>query len=66
MDVTICKLGSRSFLRLNGESIEIRDYKVSSSMHGSTELGDVVFEFDGGVTEFSSKANSLEHSQQSQ
>ena len=37
MDVTISKFGSRSFFRLNGESIEIKDYKISSSMHGSTE-----------------------------
>lgn len=65
MDVAICKLGSRSFSRLNGESIEIKDYKISSSMHGSTEL-EVVFEFEGDFTEFLSKANSLKHSQQSQ
>lgn len=65
MEVAIGKLGSRSFLQLNGENIEIKDYKISSSMHGSTEI-EVTFEFDGDFTEFSSKANSLEHSQQSQ
>ena len=65
MDVTIGKFGSRSFFQMNGESIEIKDYKISSSMHGSTEL-EVVFEFEGGFTEFLSKANSLKYSQQSQ
>jgi hypothetical protein len=44
---------------MNGESIEIKDYKISSSMHGSTEL-EVVFEFEGDFTEFLSKANSTE------
>ena len=58
-DVTISKFGSRSFFRLNGESIEIKDYKISSSMHGSTEI-EVVFEFEGDFTEFLSKANSTE------
>ena len=61
MDVTICKFGSRSFFQMNGESIEIKDYKISSSKHGG-----IVFEFDGDFTEFSSGANSLKHSQQSQ
>lgn len=59
MDVTISKFGSRSFFRLNGESIEIKDYKISSSKHGGTEL-EIVFEFDGDFTEFSSKVNSTD------
>lgn len=59
VDVAIGKFGSRSFFRLNGESIEIKDYKISSSMHGSTEL-EVVFEFEGDFTEFLSKVNSTD------
>lgn len=59
MDITIGKFGSRSFFQMNGESIEIKDYKISSSMHGSTEL-EVVFEFEGDFTEFLSKDNSTE------
>lgn len=31
MDVAIGKFGSRSFFQMNGESIEIKDYKISSS-----------------------------------
>ena len=59
MDITIGKFGSRSFFQMNGESIEIKDYKISSSMHGSTEL-EVVFEFEGDFTEFLSKVNSTD------
>lgn len=59
VDITIGKFGSRSFFQMNGESIEIKDYKISSSMHGSTEL-EVVFEFEGDFTEFLSKVNSTD------
>lgn len=59
MDVAIGKFGSRSFFQMNGESIEIKDYKISSSMRGSTEL-EIVFEFDGDFTEFLSKVNSTD------
>ena len=54
-----CCNGSRSFFQMNGESIEIKDYKISSSKHGGTEL-EVVFEFEGDFTEFLSKVNSTD------
>lgn len=59
MDVAIGKFGSRSFFQMNGKSIEIKDYKISISMRGSTEF-EIVFEFDGDFTEFLSKANSTD------
>ena len=49
VDVAIGKFGSRSFFQMNGKSIEIKDYKISTSMHGRTEL-DIVFEFEGDFT----------------
>lgn len=52
-------LGADHFFQMNGESIEIKDYKISSSKHGGTEL-EIVFEFDGDFTEFSSKVNSTD------
>lgn len=58
MDITVCRIGDRAFLKLDGASVEIKDYKISSPMHGRTEL-EVVFEFDGGTTEFSSAAGTL-------
>ncbi len=60
MDITVSRIGSRAFLRLDGASVEIKDYKISSPMHGCTEL-EVVFELEGGTTEFSSTASSTEH-----
>ncbi len=59
VDVAIGKFGSRSFFQMNGKSIEIKDYKISSSKHGGTEL-EVVFEFEGDFTEFLSKVNSTD------
>lgn len=59
VDVAIGKFGSRSFFQMNGKSIEIKDYKISISMRGSTEL-EIVFEFDGDFTEFLSKVNSTD------
>lgn len=52
-------LGADHFFQMNGESIEIKDYKISSSKHGGTEL-EVVFEFEGDFTEFLSKVNSTD------
>ena len=59
MDVAIGKFGSRSFFQMNGKSLEIKDYKISTSMHGRTEL-EIVFEFEGDFTEFLSKVNSTD------
>ena len=52
-------LGADHFFQMNGESIGIKDYKISSSKHGGTEL-EVVFEFEGDFTEFLSKVNSTD------
>lgn len=65
MDITVSRIDTRAFLKLDSTSVEIKDYKISSPMHGRTEL-EVVFEFDGEITEFSSKANLSERSQQIQ
>lgn len=60
MDIIVSRIGSRAFLKLDGASVEIKDYKISSPMHGRTEL-EVVFDFEGGTIEFSSAASSTEH-----
>ena len=65
MDITVYRIGNRAFLKLDGANVEIKDYKISSPMHGRTEL-EVVFEFESGTTEFSSAASSTEHLQPSQ
>lgn len=52
-------------MKIDDSSIEIKDYKISSSMHGRTEL-EVAIEFNGETTEFSSKASLSERSQQTQ
>lgn len=57
VEIEILKVDTRAFLKLGSTSVEIKDYKISSPMHGRTEL-EVVFEFDGEITEFSSKASS--------
>lgn len=36
--IRIERFGSRSFLQIGNESIEISDYKISSSAHGGAEL----------------------------
>ena len=63
MELSIQKVDERAILKIGDESIEIKDYKISSSMRGGTEL-EVIFEFDAEFTEFLSKANSLEHLRQ--
>ena len=62
MDITVSRIGSRAFLKLDGAIVEIKDYKISSPMCGRTEL-EVVFEFEDGTTEFSSTASSTKHLQ---
>lgn len=62
MDITVSRIGSRAFLKLDGANVEIKDYKISSPMRGRTEL-EVVFEFEDGATEFSSTASSTKHLQ---
>lgn len=49
VEVEIIKVDTRAFLKLGSTSVEVKDYKISSPMHGRTEL-EVVFEFDGETT----------------
>lgn len=65
MDITVSKIGGRAFLKLDGVIVEIKDYKISSPMHGRTEL-EVVFGFESGAMEFSSAASSTGHLLQTQ
>ena len=43
--VSIQKICGRSFLKIGCDNVEIRDYKISSSMQGSTEL-EVTFQVE--------------------
>lgn len=56
-EISICKLGGHAILKIGDEAIAVKDYKISSSMYGRTEL-EVVFEFDSKITEFSTEASS--------
>ncbi len=65
MDISIEKYEDRFFLRIDNTSVEIKNYKISSSAHGRTEF-EVVFEFDNDIMEFWSKASLAERLQQTQ
>lgn len=56
MELFIHRIDSRAFLIIGKETIEIKDYKISSSMHGSTEL-EIILNVDGDITEFSMSTN---------
>lgn len=43
--VSIHKFGERSFLTMGDKSVEVQDYKISSSMRGCTEL-EVTFQVE--------------------
>lgn len=51
LEVEIFHTGSRAFLKVGESSIEVKDYKISSSMHGGTEL-EVIIPLNGDFTEF--------------
>lgn len=55
MELSIQKVDERSILKIGDESIEITDYKISSSMRGGTEL-EVVIPVCCSVMEFSTSA----------
>lgn len=55
-EISIQKVDSRSFLKIGSESIEVKDYKISSSMQGGTEL-EVVITVDGNIMEFSTSTS---------
>lgn len=55
IEVKIFHIGSRAFLKVGESSVEVKDYKISSSMHDGTEL-EVIIPLNGEVTEFLSSA----------
>ena len=65
MEIEILPVDNRAFLRIGESTAEVKDYKISSPMHGRTEL-EVILEFEASTTEFLSKANSSTHSQLNQ
>ena len=50
--VSIHKFGGRSFLTIGDKSVEVQDYKISSSMRGCTELEVTFWVESCEVTEF--------------
>ena len=57
MNVEIYRIDDRAFLRIGESSVEVKEYQISSSMHGGTEL-DVKIELEPDFIEFLTKANS--------
>lgn len=55
MDIKISRVDGRALLSVDGKCMEIKDYKISSSMHGGTELEVIIFLTDS-ITEFSTSA----------
>lgn len=55
MDISISRVDGRAMLEVDGKSVEIKDYKITSSMHGDTEL-EVVIPLECDITEFSMSA----------
>lgn len=56
MKISVQKTDGRAFLVVGNQSIELKDYKISSSMRGGIELEAVIF-LDDSITIFSSSAN---------
>lgn len=56
VEISIQKIDGRTFLIVKNESIELKDYKISSSMQGGTEL-EILIHVDDVNTIFSSSAN---------
>ena len=50
-EIEILHVDNRTFLRVGESSVEVKDYKISSSMHGGTEL-EVVIPMNSELTEF--------------
>lgn len=57
MNIEIHRVDDRAFLRIGKLSVEVKEYQISSSMRGGTEL-DVKIELEPDFTEFLTKANS--------
>ena len=56
MELSIQKVDERSILKIGNESIEIKDYKISSSIRDGTEL-EIVIPVKGNIMEFSTSTN---------
>lgn len=56
VEISIQKIDGRTFLIVKNESIELKDYKISSSMQGGTEL-EILIHVNDVNTIFSSSAN---------
>ena len=56
MEVSIQKVDECSFLQIGNESVEIKDYKITSSMREGTELV-VVIHVEGNIMEFSTSTS---------
>lgn len=64
-DFGVYRIGSRAFLKIGESSVEVSDYKISSSMHSGTEL-EVTFHItDGEITEFLTSTKTEASRQQS-
>lgn len=57
MNIEIHRVDDRAFLRIGKLSVEVKEYQISSSMRGGTEL-DVKIELEPDFIEFLTKANS--------
>ena len=55
MEVAIAKDEDRCFLQIGNENIEIKDYKISSSMQGGTEL-EIKMKFQNNMLRFLTSA----------
>lgn len=57
MDIHILRDGEHCVLLLNGcQQIPVKDYKISSSMNGTTEL-EIKIEIEKGIMEFATSTN---------
>ncbi len=55
MEMSLYKIDELCYLQFGGVRVPIKNYKILSSMHGSTEL-EVVIELNDNIMEFSIKA----------
>lgn len=51
MEVEILHMDDRAFLKIGESTVEVKDYKISSSVHNGTEL-EVVIAMHSELTEF--------------
>lgn len=58
MDISISRTDDVAVLQVGDVVMEIKDYKISSSMHGGTEL-EVIIPLTDSITEFSTSATQV-------